>query len=109
VTPPAKPGDAPALVLDANGNATGGIRTPWIDAPTAKLSGMGNTGGPFGFLFGSTQPYDTATLAKLYPGGKADYLKRFDASLDAAVKSGFVLAADRAEIRALADAGWPGS
>jgi hypothetical protein len=109
VTPPAKPGDAPALVLDANGNTKGGIRTPWIDAPTAKLSGMGNTGGPFGFLFGTTEPYDAATLARLYPGGKADYLKKFDASLASAVKGGFILSADQAEIRALAEANWPGS
>ena len=108
-TPPAKPGDAPALVLDAQGNAKGGVRTPWVDAPTARLSGMGNTGGPFGFLFGTTTPYDAATLAKLYPGGKADYLKRFDASLDRAVAGGFILKADAPEIRALAAANWPGS
>jgi hypothetical protein len=107
--PPAKPGDPPSLVLDANGNARGGIRTPWEDAPTAKLSGMGNTGGPFGFLFGTTQPYDAATLGKLYPGGKADYLKKFDASLAKAVKAGFILPADQAEIRALAEANWPGA
>ena len=100
-------GQPPKLVLDANGNAKGGIRTPWVDAPTAKLSGFGNTGGPFGFLVGTTQPFDAATLAKLYPGGKADYLKRFDASLEAAVKGGFILPADQAEIRALAAAGWP--
>jgi hypothetical protein len=106
---PAKPGDVPTLVLDANGNAKGGIRTPWEDAPTAKLSGMGNTGGPFGFLFGTTQPYDAATLSKLYPGGKADYLKKFDASLEKSVKAGYILPADQAEIRALADANWPGA
>ena len=108
-TAPAKPGDAPALVLDPQGNARGGVRTPWVDAPIARLSGMGNTGGAFGFLFGTTLPYDAATLAKLYPGGKGDYLKRFDASLDGAVKGGFILPADRAEIHALAEAGWPGS
>jgi hypothetical protein len=107
--PAAKAGEAPKLVLDANGNAKGGIRTPWVDAPTARLSGFGNTGGPFGFLVGTTQPYDAATLARLYPAGKADYLKRFDASLGAAVKGGFVLPADQAEIRALAAANYPGS
>jgi hypothetical protein len=109
LTAPAKPGDAPVLVLDANGNVKGGIRTPWEDAPTAQLSGLGNTGGPFGFLFGTTQPYDAATLGKLYPGGKADYLNKFDASLAAAVKGGFILPADQAEIHALAEANWPGS
>ncbi|WP_293366237.1 alpha/beta hydrolase domain-containing protein, partial [Phenylobacterium sp.] len=109
LTPAATAGDAPKLVLDANGNSKGGIRTPWVDAPTAKLSGSGNAGGPFGFLVGSTEPYDAATLARLYPGGKADYLKAFDASLDRAVKAGFILKADAPEIQALAAANWPGS
>jgi len=48
-------------------------------------------------------------LAKLYPGGKADYLKKFDASLASAVKAGFIQAADQAEIRAIAAANWPGA
>jgi hypothetical protein len=110
VTEPASAaGQPPTLVLDANGNAEGGIRSPWVDAPTAKLSGSGNAGGPFGFLVGSTQPYDAGALRKLYPGGKADYLKRFDVSLSSAVKAGFMLPADQAEIRALAAANYPGS
>ena len=109
IEPAAAAGQPPKLVADANGNTQGGIRTPWVDAPIARLSGSGNAGGPFGFLVGSTQPYDAAALAKLYPGGKADYLKAFDASLSAAVKAGFILPADQAEIRALAAAGWPGS
>jgi hypothetical protein len=106
---PAKPGDAPKLVPDAQGNAKGGIRTPWVDVPTAKLSGFGNVGGPYGFLVGTTEPFDAATLSKLYPGGKSDYLKKFDASLARAVKGGFILKADEPEIRALAAANWPGS
>ena len=109
LNPPEKPGDSPKLVPDAQGNSTGGIRTPWIDAPTAKLSGFGNAGGPFAFLVGSTEPFDAATLAKLYPGGKADYLKRFDAALGASVKAGFILPADQAEAHDLAAAGWPGN
>ncbi len=107
LTGPDKPGEAPKLALDAEGEAKGGIRTPWVDAPTSKLSGFGNSGGPFGFLVGTTQPFDAATLAKLYPGGKAEYLKKVDASLAAAVKGGFILSADQAEIRALTAASWP--
>ena len=109
VEPAAAPGQPPKLVLDANGNTKGGIRTPWVDAPTAQLSGFGNTGGPFGFLVGTTRPFDAATLARLYPGGKADYVKKFDASLGAAVKGGFIESADQAEIKALAAADWPGT
>ena len=108
LNPPAKDGAAPTLALDSLGNAKGGIRTPWVDAPTARLSGFGNAGGPFGFLVGTTQPFDAGMLAKLYPGGKADYLRKFDASLTGAVRAGFILPADQAEIRALAAANWPG-
>jgi hypothetical protein len=107
ISGPDKPGEAPKLVPDAQGNAKGGIRTPWVDAPTARLSGFGNTGGPFGFLVGVTEPFDAATLSKLYPGGREDYLRRFDASLAQAVKGGFILKADEAEIRALAAANYP--
>jgi alpha/beta hydrolase family protein len=106
---PNKPGAAPKLVPDAQGNSKGGIRTPWVDAPTARLSGFGNAGGPFGFLVGVTEPFDAATLARLYPGGREDYLRRFDASLARAVKAGFILKADQAEIRALAAANYPAS
>lgn len=107
IVPPAKAGEAPKLVLDDQGNAKGGIRTPWVDAPTQTLSGFGNTGGPFGFLVGTTTPFDAARLKALYPGGRDDYLKRFDAALARSVRAGFILPADQAEIHALAAAGYP--
>lgn len=98
-------GEGPSrLKLDEQGNALGGIRSPWVDAPTARYSGLGNTGGPLGFLAGSTEPYDAGTLKRLYPGGRAEYLRRFDASLTRTVKAGFILPADVDEIRALAAA-----
>ena len=100
-------GGAPALVLDAEGNAIGGIRSPWVDVPTAKHSGVGNSGGPLGFLAGSTEVFDAATLQRLYPGGKPQYLRRFNAALARAMKAGFILPADQAGIRALADALYP--
>ena len=108
LNPPAKDGAAPTLALDSLGNAKGGIRTPWVDAPTARLSGFGNTGGPFGFLVGTTEPFDAARLKRLYPGGRDDYLKHFDAALARSVKAGFIRPADEAEIRALAAATYPG-
>jgi hypothetical protein len=90
--------DKAALVLDANGETEGGVRTPWVDVPTAKLSGVGNLGSPLAGLAGVTEPFDTATLDRLYPGGKSEYLKKFEASLDSAIKAGFILPADRKEI-----------
>jgi hypothetical protein len=102
-------GDQPTFALDANGNVLGGIRSPWMDTPTAKLSGAGQTGPGLAFLFGSTQVFDKATLDKLYPGGKSEYLAKFDKSLNAAVKAGFILKVDAPEIKALAAALYPGS
>jgi hypothetical protein len=104
-----KPGAPPQLVLDANGDAAGGIRTPWEDVPTARLSGIGNSPGAVGALFGVTEPFDQARLDKLYPGGRAEYLKQFDKALDSAIKAGFILRADAADIKALAAAMYPGS
>ena len=43
------------------------------------------------------EPFDAATLDRLYPGGKSEYLKKFDASLTSAIKAGFILPADRQE------------
>jgi hypothetical protein len=85
--------DPRKFVTDANGNAVGGIRTPWVDVPTERLSGLGSSG-----LVGSSEPYDKAMLDRLYPGGRPEYLRKFQASLDAAIKAGFILKADRQEI-----------
>ena len=43
-----------------------------------------------------------ATLDRLYPGGKREYLKKFEASLNTTVKGGFILPANRKEILDLA-------
>jgi Alpha/beta hydrolase domain len=97
----------PSLVLDAGGHAEGGIRTPWVDVPAVRLSGTGNGGNIMAALFGSSEPFDAQTLARLYPGGKSEYLNRFKVSLDAAIGKGFLLSADREEILQLADAMFP--
>lgn len=97
-----------SFALDANGLAEGGVRTPWVDVPTARLSGVGNSGGPLGFMVGVCEPFDSATLARLYPGGKRAYLKKFETSLDSTIKAGFLLPADRQEILELAAITYPG-
>ena len=43
--------DGAACAVDRLGNAKGGVRSPWVDAPTAVLSGLGQSGGTFGFLY----------------------------------------------------------
>ncbi|MCK2215623.1 hypothetical protein MF672_017775 [Actinomadura sp. ATCC 31491] len=101
------PGPPPALRRDELGNALGGVRTPWMDVPTAVLTGISPDDGLIERLFGETVPFDAATLARLHPGGAADYLAAFGAATDAAVAEGFLLAADSAEIKALAAAAYP--
>jgi hypothetical protein len=108
--------EAPQLIMDRNGLAQGGVRTPWVDVPTARTSGVvdgeGASGDAAGSLmmaiFGRGEPFDAATVRRLYPGGPTEYLESFTAALDTAIGSGFILAADRAEILALAAATYPG-
>ena len=94
--------DATGYRLDEQGNALGGIRTPWVEVPTSVMSGLGQTGETFAMLFGRTEPFDEATLSALYPGGKAAYLEQFEVALDATIAAGFILGEDRAEILAVA-------
>jgi len=91
----------PALRYDELGIARGGIRTPWVDAPSAVLSGLGQTGDGFMFLFGRTELFDEPMLARLYPGGAEQHLELFLGALERAVDLGFLLAADASEIAAL--------
>ncbi|OBF56594.1 hypothetical protein A5756_10960 [Mycobacterium sp. 852002-53434_SCH5985345] len=98
----------PQPVPDANGLAQGGVRTPWVDVPVARTSGLGGDEGIMAGLFGSGELFDADTLRRLYPGGMTQYLERFTAALDASISSGFILAADRAEILELAAATYPG-
>ncbi len=93
--------------LDEDGLAVGGIRTPWVEVPIAVMSGLGQSGESFAMLFGRTEPFDEVALTALYPEGKAEYLKRFEASLDATIAAGFILDDDRAEILAVAAASYP--
>ncbi len=97
----ARSDDGTALLRDHLGNATGGIRTPYVEAPVATFSGTGQTGSSFCFLFGTTALFDEATLSQLYPGRDA-YIEAIDRTTDSAVKRGFLLPADGQLIKAQA-------
>jgi hypothetical protein len=92
---------------DEHGIAAGGVRTPWVDVPTASLSGLGQTGEVFAILFGTTKPFDAQMLASLYPGGRDDYIAQFTAALDRTIAAGFLLDDDRTEILGVAAASYP--
>lgn len=101
--------DHPEPVLDVNGIAAGGVRTPWVDVPIARTSGAGDMreDNIMGAIFGTGEPFDDATLQRLYPGGADEYVGSFTAALDSAIDAGFILAADRDEILELAAATYP--
>jgi Alpha/beta hydrolase domain len=94
----------PQPILDSNGLAQDGVRTPWVDVPIARTSGLGSEENIMSEIFGSGELFDAATLRRLYPGGANQYLEGFTAALDRAIHSGFILPADRAEILQLAAA-----
>jgi hypothetical protein len=99
--------DVPALVLDDHELAVGGVRTPWVDVPIARTSGLAPDESPMSFLFGTGEVFDADTVRALYPGGAADDLARFGDALDRAIDAGFIVAADRTEILQLAEASFP--
>jgi hypothetical protein len=94
-------GPPPTIMQDAHGNALGGIRTPQVDVPIATLSGAGPSGASFCFLFGTTTPFDSTTLASLYPK-HSKYVSAVKKAKNAAVKAGFILKVDAAEIASAA-------
>ena len=75
--------------------------------PLAATSGSAPGENLLALLFGTGRPFDAATLARLYPGGGAEYLRRFTTALDRAIAAGHLCAADRDEILLLAGAAYP--
>jgi hypothetical protein len=93
----------PVIARDEHGNARGGIRTPFVDVPVSTLSGESASGGPpFCSGFGSTTPFDAATIARLYPDHAA-YVDAFTASTEATVDAGFILRPEADEMIAWAE------
>ena len=96
---------ARAFVLDDLGNVRGGIRTPYVDVPASRLSGEGQEGGSFCFLFGTTELFDAATMASLYVD-RSGYREAVRDAADSAVEAGFLLPPDAARIKAAAGPQW---
>ena len=84
----------PQFVVDTNGIVRGGIRTPAVDAPVAKLSGLGQTGGSqFCFIFGSTVPFTQQQLTAKYPDHRA-FVRDWSLATLKATRAGFLRPAD---------------
>jgi hypothetical protein len=80
----------PALMArDAAGNALGGIRLAAHAVPTAVNTGV-NSGPGFCRLNGSHEPFDPATLAKLYPT-HGSYVSKVKSVTEANLEAGYIL------------------
>jgi hypothetical protein len=79
-----------------NGDVIGGIRTPQVDVPVATLSGIGQTGSSFCFLFGTTTPMPPASYM---PQGKQAFIDSWDAALEDAMALGAIVPADAEHLR----------
>jgi hypothetical protein len=85
--------DLGQLLLDESGNALGGIRTPYVDAPVAVLSGYGQSGESFCGLFGTTILFSADQLVSRYVD-EAGYVDAVTVAAESAVAAGFVLPLD---------------
>lgn len=92
---------------DPAGLVRGGVRSPFVEAPTAVLSGLGQSAPGFGMLFGSTRAFAPEALARRYPDGRDQYDAEFVAATGDSVTAGFLLADDQEEIIALGSRRWP--
>jgi hypothetical protein len=81
------------IAVDEHGNARGGIRTPAVDVPIARFTGVQAGGSLVCLIFGTTTLFDQPTLSALYPTPKA-FLKPYRRSLKRALKNGWVTRAD---------------
>jgi hypothetical protein len=89
------PPDA-AFVVDDSGNARGGLRTPYVDVPTARW--VGAKSGPFVCLFhGYKFPFESARLHQLY-GSQTGYVNSVRASVTSLVTQRWLTPADGAKI-----------
>lgn len=93
------------IVRDAQGNAIGGVRMPYIDAPLFSHTGYLAAGG-MGGITGSKQPLPVETLRALYPDNAA-YLTQFDAATDRLLAGRFISQEDAAALKASARAALP--
>ena len=110
--------DGSTMVLDMHGNPVGGIRSPYVDVPTAKYAPVNTAVDPVianpseyvrvnGLqgaqimcrLSAYQEPFSKEKLRELY-GSKREYLRRFEARLDELEREGWSLPVYRETILA---------
>jgi hypothetical protein len=86
-----------AFATDAHGNVLGGIRTPAVDVPVATLSGIGQGGNRFCFLFGTTVALTPEQRTALYKN-HGQFVSAWVQATKSALKAGFLVDADAKEL-----------
>ena len=97
--------DESDYLYDNQGNVLGGIRTPYVDAPSAVLLGEANPGNSFCFLFGTTSLFSADQMASLYVD-EAGFVAAVTEAANATVEAGFLLREDADAIIAWAPLQW---
>jgi hypothetical protein len=99
IAPP--PGDVIVVqngqpVLDAFGNVTGGLRSPYLDVPTSTWTGS-STGASFCFIAGHEVPFTEAQLLELYPSHGV-YVNQVARDISSLVGDRFITRSDGAAL-----------
>ena len=81
-----------APVLDAFGNVTGGLRSPFLDVPTSTWFGS-STGASFCFIAGHEVPFTEAQMHGLYPSHGA-YVSAVAKDVRGLVRDRFITKSD---------------
>ncbi len=83
--------------LDENGNAVGGVRSPFVDIPVATYHGqsvpLDEESAFFCMLAGYKTPFDDEKIKSLYPT-RGDYLDKVNAMVDTMVAERFLTESD---------------
>jgi hypothetical protein len=93
----------PTIARDAFGNALGGVRTPFLDVPTATYSPIDTVAhvslfSGFCILYGYNVPFSRSTLDSLYRN-HGDYVSQVVHEANDLVKQGFWLRADAQTVK----------
>jgi len=88
---------------DVNGNAAGGVQPAEVAVPLARYGETGDArcaSRAAHYLEMRRVPLSREQLTQLYPGGAADYLRRYEAHLDQQIAQRFILAEDKPALMA---------
>jgi hypothetical protein len=91
-------GATPALVLDEYGHAKGGVRSPWVDDPTATYTTTSPGPGTCAEL-GHAIPFTPDRLKALYRTPQ-DYIKKMSVDVDALVQAHWFTESDGKKMKA---------